>query len=240
MPYCPNCGNEVETGSRFCRGCGTKLDSSQNSQSDQLHPTEGEEIETGPQRTPQSEQTQRQPSDTSSTEQSPQTDETSQVDSEQATQPSWKHLSETSTGKKLAFAGGVLVIVGAFLPWLSVQALGTTMSSSGIEGDGIFTLLLAIITVVVIGRSNLHSWGGKTWVGVILIGSLVTLLALVYIIDPWAFADVNPTEEERLFIEIGAGLYLTALGGFMMFIGPLYDDGADEVDLEELDKKVVR
>ncbi|WP_245547760.1 hypothetical protein [Halovivax ruber] len=143
--------------------------------------------------------------------------------SEPTDQLSWKHFSEISLGKKLALVGGGVTIAGAFLPWFSVEFLGTSVSRAGIDADGIFTLILAAIAVVVVGRSRLGSWGQKTWIGVTLIGIFVAFLALGYINDPWMGVDENPSEEAETLVNIGIGLYLTAIGGVMLLAGPLYD-----------------
>lgn len=126
-------------------------------------------------------------------------------------------------GKKTSLGGAVLVAIAAFLPWLSVDFLGTSITKTGIEGDGAITLVLAIIVAILILASHLGSWGRKTWWAVLVLGGLTALLALGYINDPWLGVEQRPPEETREFVSIGVGLYLTALGGAMTVLGALYD-----------------
>ncbi|WP_241430892.1 hypothetical protein [Natronolimnohabitans innermongolicus] len=104
-----------------------------------------------------------------------------------------------------------------------MEFLGSSISNSGIDGDGVFTLILAVVAVVVVGRSRLGSWGRKTWIGVTLIGVFVAFLAMGYINDPWMGVDENPPENAEMLVDTGIGLYLTAIGGIMLLAGPLYD-----------------
>lgn len=130
---------------------------------------------------------------------------------------------QISGGKKTSLVGAVLVAIAAFLPWLSVDFLGTSITKTGIEGDGAITLVLAIVVAILILASHLGSWGRKTWWAVLVLGGFTALLALGYINDPWLGVDQRPPEETREFVTIGLGLYLTALGGAITVGGALYD-----------------
>ena len=46
------------------------------------------------------------------------------------------------------YGGAVLVALGSFLPWVKAEAGVFSATKSGIEGDGVFTLLLAVVIVV--------------------------------------------------------------------------------------------
>jgi hypothetical protein len=87
------------------------------------------------------------------------------------------------------------VAISAFLPWASFLRF----SKSGIEGDGIVTLVLAIVGLALIWRS----WGG--WMSQVALAALVVLIGLY---------DLN---------EVGnlaaIGLYLTFVAGIAWVVG---------------------
>ncbi|MBJ8343322.1 hypothetical protein [Antrihabitans sp. YC2-6] len=118
----------------------------------------------------------------------------------------------------------VVTIIAAFLPWVSADFFGEEISVKGIGGDdeidgggdGIITLLLALIAGVVATlrglnrkRSGIHRAAGITAVAA---GALVTLVALVDIAD---VSDQNDKLGED-FLSTGSGLYLTLVGGLVL------------------------
>jgi hypothetical protein len=60
-------------------------------------------------------------------------------------------------GATMALLGGVLIVLGSFLPWLTATApLVGTISRNGMEGgDGIITLILGVVTIL-IGVTQTH------------------------------------------------------------------------------------
>jgi hypothetical protein len=54
-------------------------------------------------------------------------------------------------GATMTLLGGVLIVLGSFLPWLTATApLVGTMSRNGMEGgDGIITLILGVVTILI-------------------------------------------------------------------------------------------
>ena len=61
-----------------------------------------------------------------------------------------------SAGGVVALVGGVLVVVGSFLPWARLSAAGTAVSAKGIDGsDGKITLICGIVLL-------LYGIGGMT------------------------------------------------------------------------------
>ena len=95
-------------------------------------------------------------------------------------------------------AGAMLVVViAAFLPWVSVFGIGV----SGIRGDGVITLLLALAGLAVLAVTTGLVGGERTptrasEIAIVVLGGIVALIGLF---------DLN---------SYGAiGLYLTLLGG---------------------------
>lgn len=100
--------------------------------------------------------------------------------------------TDTETSEKIVYAGGALSIVGAFLPWATL--LGVTVS--GIDGDGIITLVLGIAAI---GVAYAREWDRTTNIALASIGGLIALIALA------AMSSVA-----------GAGIYVTILGGILV------------------------
>lgn len=96
--------------------------------------------------------------------------------------------------RQIGYASAALVIVGAFLPWASV--LG--MSVLGIDGDGVFTLILgAAVPVGIYARG----WDQTVMLGTAAAGGLSVLI---------------PAISMSQFSSIG--VYVTILGGIGLLI----------------------
>lgn len=109
----------------------------------------------------------------------------------------------------LILAGAGAVFVGAFLPWASVGPF----SVSGTDGDGVLTLILALVAGV-IGVFALR----KSSVG-LAIGSLVAA-GLSFAIAAYDIANINSVGDNDFFeASVGGGLYLTALGALAGIVG---------------------
>lgn len=95
-----------------------------------------------------------------------------------------------------------LVVVAAFLPWMSPEAAGGPVdvdaSTTGIETLGLLTLLLAIVAVGIVFRRGFEDKAALSVGGV---GALVAMVGL------WKISDLGGAVSPEL------GLYLTVLGG---------------------------
>ena len=100
--------------------------------------------------------------------------------------------ANTETGEKFVYAGGALSIVGAFLPWATLLGI----SVSGIDGDGIITLVLGIAAISVVYA---REWDRTTNIALASLGGLIALIALA------AMSSVA-----------GIGIYVTILGGALV------------------------
>ncbi len=104
----------------------------------------------------------------------------------------------------VAGVAAVLVFIGSFLPWATVAGI---INVSGTSGDGVITLILAIVSVALlaaIARTDVGAQPSK-WLrgGVLLAGFVVMIIALVDIVD------VGSSE----FASPGGGLILVLLAG---------------------------
>lgn len=129
-------------------------------------------------------------------------------------------------GQKLVVGGAIVAVVGAFLPWFTVDALGTTASVNGIERDGIFTFVFALIAVGLILYQGPGRWKTGVLAGCLILGALIALVGSAYIYDPWLGTE-QPSEAEQALINIGSGLYLTAFSGYIIIGGMAYDRFVD-------------
>jgi hypothetical protein len=110
--------------------------------------------------------------------------------------------------KVIGLVGAAVAVVAAFLPWVTAAVdagpVGSAVIATGIEGIGVFTLLLAGIAGLVILMPGIGNNGpvatGLTGVAVVLVGvRVITALP----------APASP----------GTGLYLTVVGGLALAIG---------------------
>ncbi len=116
----------------------------------------------------------------------------------------------------LTAISSILVIIAALLPWATVDTALGSKSVSGIEGDGIITLVLGIGAMAAIAVSAY----GKRW-GAVIATIFGGIVAIVGIID---WADVGGASADPGFasISVGAGLVLTAIGGIALAVTSLW------------------
>lgn len=148
---------------------------------------------------------------------SPSTDSDESDQKKSSTEPNdaGENFLERSLWTRVAAGGAVLVILGAFLPWVSASVLGMTVVVTGIEGDGIYTALGATIAVVIIGLK----WTPLGMFVSILSGGGISLLGTIYILDPLVGVEGTENEFTQAIIQTRIGLYLTLLGGIMIISG---------------------
>ena len=120
------------------------------------------------------------------------------------------NLESLSAPQRVMGASMVAVLLGAFLPWVSIFGI----SVSGIHGDGVITLILSLaglallaFTSGVVGEART----GKAPTFVLLgLAALTTLIALI---------DMNGAA--------AIGLYLTLLGGIAWIVGAAWQASLD-------------
>lgn len=107
----------------------------------------------------------------------------------------------------LAVAGGGLVI-GSLMPWATVNAGIFTVSKNGIEGDGVITLVLGGVLLLVALVSSVAT--DRRWMPAIVVSSLACALVLWELADLWG----KP-------VQVGIGLWLSALAAGAGGVGSL-------------------
>lgn len=126
--------------------------------------------------------------------------------------------SNLPLGQKGLFAGSGIIGIGALLPWMSVNALGTTLTKRGVDGDGVITLVLAFL----IAGAGIYQWSKKTQIVGVVGGVIVTWLSGIYIVDPLAGVTTESPDITQYAISIEMGLYLTIIGGAIAMLSSAY------------------
>ncbi|MHB9287735.1 hypothetical protein ACKVMT_11945 [Halobacteriales archaeon Cl-PHB] len=122
-------------------------------------------------------------------------------------------LDDLTTGEKVALGGGVAAVVGAVLPWASFMG----QSVSGLDGDGVITLILGIAAAGVI---VVREWGQMDQAGVGVLGLLTLAIGGMAYSDIGSLASMGGSGSGfSISISPGIGLYLTLLAGILMLAG---------------------
>lgn len=114
-------------------------------------------------------------------------------------------------------AGIALVVIGAFMPWVTVDTFLGQTSLSGTDGDGVITFTLGVVAAFLLLWTHFRP---SLIRGVIIavIGGLVVLIMMQKITDIGALiADANLADQAS----IGIGIYVSLLGGIAMLAGAI-------------------
>jgi hypothetical protein len=125
-------------------------------------------------------------------------------------------------GRILILVGSLLLIVGGFLPWISVPNLFGLSGSFyegieiGWEGDGVLTTGVGLILVLseLMFRGVARRW--FTLIGVVL----ATLAASVVFLDFRRILELAP--EAGFYAATDIGIYVTLVGALLALIGCLW------------------
>lgn len=118
-------------------------------------------------------------------------------------------MEPTATGTRshtqlAALIGAGAIIIGSMLPWATARSVFGSMSMSGIEGDGVITLVLgAGLALAAWLRPGRRGWQAATLTGaglVLAVGILDAVIIGGVVGDQYATAS------------IGAGLYIVLIG----------------------------
>lgn len=124
-------------------------------------------------------------------------------------------------GKLMTLIGSIVLIIGAFLPWISVASLfgKTGPAYEGIaigwEGDGVITGGIGLL--LLLGAMLFKGSSGKKYA--ILRVVLALVVGAVVFLDFLRIAELQP--ESGIIAATGFGLYVTLLGALFAVIGGL-------------------
>ncbi|GAA2143683.1 hypothetical protein GCM10009844_16350 [Nocardioides koreensis] len=115
-------------------------------------------------------------------------------------------LTRLTTPQRISFGAMIVVAVAAFLPWVSLLGI----SARGTDGDGVITLVLSLVGIVVLVLSSRvlspEKTPGKA--------SQITLTVLAAIVALIGLADMNGAA--------AIGLYLTLFAGMAWLVGAIW------------------
>jgi Protein of unknown function (DUF2510) len=124
------------------------------------------------------------------------------------------------------YGGAALVAFGAFLPWVKASAGAFSASKSGIEGDGVFTLVLAVVIVISFTLVKSRRAAGTT---ALSLGAVTGVVAGYELFDISSKADAISTGLD-VSASPGVGLLLTGLAACAIVVGAALALGEDSTD----------
>jgi hypothetical protein len=122
----------------------------------------------------------------------------------------------------LVLVGSLLLIVGGFLPWISVPDLFGLSGPSykgieaGWEGDGVLTTGVGLILIL---SELLFGGVARRWLTLTKV-VLAALSASVVFLDIWRILELAP--EAGFFAATDIGLYVTLVGALLALIGCIW------------------
>ena len=118
-------------------------------------------------------------------------------------------------------AGGGLIALGSLMPWVTVSTAFGSVSASGMEGDGVFTLVAGIVLGVL---GVLYGTGSQTPSMVVKVAAYVVLGVVAWV---W-FTDIRTVDEaldtsvsEVATGGIGIGLWVLIVGVCVALLGAI-------------------
>lgn len=141
--------------------------------------------------------------------------------------PIWKEV-RMRTNRMLGLIGGLILVLGSRLPWMSVPALfgveGPTFEAIeiGWEGDGFITggIGLILLFVGILQRRRI----GKRYS---IPGTILAVLAVLVVIgDFYRILEIGP--DAGFFAATGVGIYVTLIGALLALVGALYRTPVDK------------
>jgi hypothetical protein len=121
-------------------------------------------------------------------------------------------------GATLGTLGALLIIVGSFMPWATVQTVFGTLSLAGTDGDADGKLFLVGGVVLAVGAVatgvTRHFWLGVLQLFATVIAAGAAAWELLYI-----STRLEQESSEYAVASAGSGLYVLLLGGLLAAVG---------------------
>lgn len=130
-----------------------------------------------------------------------------------------------SNAKTIFLLGAAGLIIGSLMPWAQVTTgLTGTLSISGMQGDGIITLIGGVLFLL-LGLTKKPQPGKFFSVIAGIIGIGLIFLMISKIVSMSGIAAAN----EYGFTSLGAGLWITAIGAVISTVGGFSKNPVPEV-----------
>ena len=118
-------------------------------------------------------------------------------------------MGHTNVPARWLLGGAGALALGSFLPWAEVGPF----SKNGIDGDGVLTLILAIVIAVATWPAIRTSVGRGRSVTTAISASLGLVICL------YDIADVSSTGNELVKAQVGIGLWMATAGAVAVLVG---------------------
>ena len=121
--------------------------------------------------------------------------------------------------KVLALGGAALAAIGSFLTWATLDLSFGEVSKSGMDGDGVLTLPGAVVFGGLAASSLFSTWSKGRMIGALVVAALVTLIAVVDVIDISSrYSDLSDQGLDA-GVSVGVGLWAVLAGGLIGVAG---------------------
>jgi formate-dependent nitrite reductase membrane component NrfD len=134
--------------------------------------------------------------------------------------------TQSVAGPIVTTLGGLLIVLGSFLPWLTVDSAFNipTFTYNGMErGDGIITLILGVVAIVIAARQLI---GRRLPAGLRRFSIATGVIAgIVVIYDYLDFMDVDlfprggRSVEKEHSVFVGSGTGILIFGAILVIVG---------------------
>jgi hypothetical protein len=131
--------------------------------------------------------------------------------------PPFERRSIMHRGQQLSLIGAIGLLVGAFLPWVTVSAalFGLSISKAGYEGDGIFTAGIGFI--ILLGSILYKGKPGRIYSIGTAVLSFIALALLIYTMTN--LSSLGDEIEAGVFTSVGPGIYVSVIGALIGIVG---------------------
>jgi hypothetical protein len=123
----------------------------------------------------------------------------------------------------LVFVGAGLLALGSFLPWVQASISIVTFEKNGMDGDGVFTLILAVAAVLIF--SLVRGIAGRV---LTMVAALLAAGVAIYdVVDVQRAADEITSSAGSFSVEasVGIGLWICAIGALVLIVGAMFAFG---------------
>lgn len=124
-----------------------------------------------------------------------------------------------ATGRIMTIVGAIILIIGALLPWATVNVGLFQQSILGIQGDGGIVSLAGGAALLVVGIARKGIIGKNYSYGVTIVG----VLAGIWLVSK--LGAVLTTTTQGVSTSVGAGLWLSLIGPVLVVLGGLWTVG---------------
>ncbi|MGH2778525.1 MAG: hypothetical protein ACRDJB_07730 [Actinomycetota bacterium] len=117
-----------------------------------------------------------------------------------------------------AVAGGVLMVLGSFLPWATVDGVLGNQSVSGMEGDGVITLVLGLAAAALGVVAVIRGGGIGKGIGILLVAALAGIILAI----DWTQIENLASDsifEDVISFNTGIGMYTIAVAVALALVG---------------------